>query len=313
MAITRKLSLYPSAMTTAEWADIEPAVRNSAFFSATVEDELLLGALKDMVEQGINEGLSEAEFVDNALQTLENISIDPSKQKEVTFKDSYDTLYDPNRLRLVFRSQNSLAAGYNNFQAEFGDVQMQLYPGWKFVRQAGAKENQKRPDHVKHEGAVRLKTDTEFWLARNRPEIGGFGNPYGPWGFNSWMRTKKVDRATCIKLGLLKADEKVSVPESYKKYDVSQAVQDMGKAGTSDLSAAQKQNIVKRCRQEGIKVVESNKMLQVTPDPNNELDALRRLQKLIANAWIDEEAKKIENLSIDELLKLLLGESVSAK
>jgi hypothetical protein len=308
MATARKLTLYPSAMTSAEWADIEPAVRNSAFFSATVEDERLLGGLQKMVEKGLAEGWTPAAFVDNALQTLDSISLDPNARSSDTFKDSFETLYDTNRLRLVFRSQNALADGYRNFQKDFSDIQMQLYPGWKFVRQPVAKESQKRPDHVKHEGAIRLKTDEDFWLARNAPEIGGFGNPYGPWGFNSWMRTKKVDRDTCIKLGLLKPDEKAKVPDAYKQQDISKAVQSMGKTGTADLTPKQRQNIVQRCKQENIKVTEQADALQVVPDKGNEKDALWQLQELVADAWLNDELKQLELMSTDELLKYLLNE-----
>ena len=308
MASSRQLSLYPSSMTTAEWADIEPAVRNSAFFSATVEDERLLGALQKLVEQGLEEGWSPAVFVDNALQMLENISLDPEARASETFQDSFDALYDPKRLRLIFRTQNSLAAGYNNFQKDFSPYQLQAYPGWEFVRQPGAKEEYKRFDHIRTTGFIRLKTDIKFWLRRNRREIGGFENPYTPWGFNSYMRTLKVARERCEKLGLIKPGEKVKIPAEYAKWGISTAVQNMGKSGTADLTPKQKENVINRCKKEGIKVEEKDKALQVAPDKDNPADELLKLQEKEAEAWLDEEMKRLDELSPEELLKEILGE-----
>lgn len=308
MATSRQLSVYPSAMTTAEWADIEPAVRNSAFFSATVEDERLLSALQKLVEQGIEEGWSPSLFVDNALQMLESISLDPEARASETFQDSFNTLYDPKRLRLIFRTQNSLAAGYKNFQEDFKPFQLQAYPGWEFVRQPGAKEEYKRFDHVRTTGFIRLKTDLKFWLRRNRKEIGGFGNPYTPWGFNSWMRTKRVEREKCEKLGLLKPDEKVVIPAEYAQWGISSVVQSMGRAGTSDLTPKQKANVVDKCKDEGIKVEEKDNSLQIAPDKSNTDDALSKLQDKEAEAWLEEEMKRLGEMSADDLLKEILGE-----
>lgn len=308
MAASRQLSLYPSSMTTAEWADIEPAVRNSAFFSATVEDERLLGALQKLVEQGLEEGWSPAVFVDNALQMLENISLDPEARASETFQDSFDALYDPKRLRLIFRTQNELAHGYKQFQEEFSNINLQVYPGWKFVRQPGAKEEYKRFDHVRTTGFIRLKTDIKFWLRRNRREIGGFENPYTPWGFNSFMRTRPVNRKTCEELGLLKKGQKMTIPAEYAKWGISTAIQSMGKAGTADLTPKQKENVIDRCKKEGIKVEEKDKALQVEPDKDNPADELLKLQEKEAEAWLEEEMKRLDELSPEELLKEILGE-----
>lgn len=309
MPSSRQLSLYPSSMTSAEWSEIEPAVRNTAFFSATVEDERMLGALQKLVEQGIEEGWSPAAFVDNALQMLEQISLDPEARKAETFQDSFNTLYDPKRLRLIFRTQNSLAAGYRNFQKDFSPYQLQAYPGWKFIRQPGAKEEYKRLDHVITTNRVRLKTDIKFWLRRNRKEIGGFQNPYTPWGFNSYMRTAKVEREQCEKLGLIKPGEKVRIPPEYAQWGISQAVQSMGRAGVSDLTPEQQQNVVDRCKDEGINVTKTDdNTLQVTPDPNNPTDPLTELDMKAAEDWVDKEMDRLSKLSDDELLKEILEE-----
>lgn len=89
------------------------------------------------------------------------------------------------------------------------------YPGWKFVRNPGAKTFRK--DHVEHQGEVRLKTDFDYWLARNDPSFGGFNNPYPPFGFNSWMWTSPVSRAKCVRLGLVAEGEEVSLSDGQRR------------------------------------------------------------------------------------------------
>ena len=158
-------------------------------------------------------------------------------------------------------------------------------------------------------GFIRLKTDLKFWLRRNRKEIGGFGNPYTPWGFNSWMRTKRVEREKCEKLGLLKPDEKVVIPAEYAQWGISSVVQSMGRAGTSDLTPKQKANVVDKCKEEGIKVEEKDNSLQIAPDKSNPDDALSKLQDKEAEAWLEEEMKRLGEMSADDLLKEILGEN----
>jgi len=59
-----------------------------------------------------------------------------------------------------------------------------------------------------NEGVVKLKTDLPFWLSMNDPAFGGFGVPWGPWGFNSGMGEQDEDRDTAEQLGLIKPGEK---------------------------------------------------------------------------------------------------------
>lgn len=268
----RELDLYPSAMTSAEWAEVEPAVRNNAFFSACVEDERVLAALKGLVDEALAEGLSPQEFVRRALVMLEGIRLTPPEdgaEREV-FEESVEILYDPERLRLILRTQEQLASGYAAFCKAFERVHLLLNPGWRFVRQPGAKT--KREDHVKHEGAVRLKTDWQFWLARNDPSFGGFGNPYAPFGFNSWMRTFPVSREECEKLGLLQPGEKVTIPDELFDWNLPETLRRMGTASTLDLPKDAVDRIIDRCKEEGVQVepVPGEERVQVVPPP--ELD-----------------------------------------
>ena len=329
------LTLYPSAKTSAEWADVSAAVRNNAFFSACIEDERLLAALQQLVAKATEEGWSVGLFLDEALQMLDNIAADTSTKKAETFRDNFEQLYNVERLRLIYLTQRELSAGYFNFQNAFSPYQLYAYPAWKFHRQPGAKEQNKRADHVQHEGEVRLKTDIAYWLDRNRAEIGGFGNPYGPWGFNSWMRELPVRRRDAEAMGLVKRGEKLSIPPALAEWGLQQAIQQTGQASVPDLTNEQQQRVVDRCAQEGIKVVpkepEQSKpvapqpvrptpptqpakplppqgnTLQVVPNPDNPNDPLTRLEEATTDAWLNEEAQRIDSMGESEWLGMLLG------
>lgn len=267
----RDLTLMPSSDDTAAWQNkVSPQVRNSAFFSARVEDERLLAALQQLVDQAVENGWSVTSFVEEALKMLDAIRLQSGEQDEA-FRESFDILYDINRLRLIYRTQKELAAGFRQFVEDFDEFELQVYPAWEFYRQEGAKEQNKRPDHIKHEGAIRLKTDIDFWLARNSPDQGGFGNPYGPWGFNSWMRTRPVDRETAEKLGLIKPGERLTVPAEYAPWNINNAIKQLSTTSVVDLDDDQRQRVIDDCDEEGIDVVEDpDEGTMYVPEPETE-------------------------------------------
>lgn len=306
------LTLYPSSDTSAEWAMVEPVVRNNAFFSACVEDERLLGALQKLAAQADTESWSVGLFLDEAVQMLDNIAADAGTVKDDAFRESFDILYNVERLRLIYLTQRELTAGYANFQEEFTPFKLRMAPAWKFHRQPGAKEQNKRADHVRHEGEVRLKTDIAYWLDRNRPEIGGFGNPYAPWGFNSWMRSLPVRRKEAESLGLLKPGEQLTVPPALAEWSLLRAMNQVGQASVPDLTPEQQQRVVERCAEKGIAVLEmqpepQKTVLQVLPNPKDPNDPLTNLEDATLEAWLNEEAQRIDSMSEADWLGSLLG------
>lgn len=283
----KSLALYPSARTSAEWSQVDAAIRNTSFFSATIESEHVLANMKKMVELAMEQGLSMQEFTRQALIMLENISVAPKTGNTVVDKktsESLKTLFDPTRLRLIFRTQTELAHGYAQTCEQFSDRALRMFPAWRFVRQPGAKESQKRPDHVAHENAVRLKTDVEFWKARNRPEIGGFGNPYGPWGFNSWMRTEEVSREECIDLGLIKEDEPPKKSAEIAEKSLSDVLSQIGTVSSDNFTAAQINRIINQCKAAGINVAGVGGSLTMANDRT-----IEQLQEEELAAWVDEQ------------------------
>jgi hypothetical protein len=189
---------------------------------------------------------------------------------------------------------------------DFDPYQLQVYPAWEFYRQAGAKEQNKRTDHVKHEGFIRLKTDLPFWLARNRAEIGGFGNPYGPWGFNSWMTTIKVDRERAEDLGLIKPGERLQIPAEYADWNIGNVIQNIGTASVTDLLPEQRQNVVDRCAEEGITVQEEEDTLHVVPGESPQ-DPLNILEEENLDDWLQREQERLDQMSEEEILKEILN------
>lgn len=307
----RDLKLSPSAHTTAGWNGVSAAVRNTSFFSACVEDERLLGAIQKLVDQAIEEGWSVTAFIDRALTMLDDIRLErypgsKGRERGQKFDDSFDILYDMNRLRLIYLTQKQLAAGFRLFVDAFDPFTLQVFPAWEFYRQPGAKEQYKRTDHVKHEGVIRLKTDLPFWLARNRAEIGGFGNPYGPWGFNSWMRTDPVDRERAEELGLIKPGEKLVIPAEYAEWNIGNVIQNIGTASVTDLLPEQRQNVVDRCEEEGIKVEEEEDTLHVVPSEDPQ-DPLNVLEEENIDDWLQREQERLDQMSEEEILNEILN------
>lgn len=280
------LKLSPSAKNSAEWLMVEPAVRATSFFSACVEDERVLGGLQKLVQQAMEEGMSMQDFVAEALSMLEFIKLEPPQgdEEKKAFRYSIDTLYNPERLRLIYRTQEQLANGYARVCEAFEPDWLNMFPAWMFVRVDGAKEDQKRPDHVKHENAIRLKSDIQFWLDRNSFDQGGFGNPYGPWGFNSWMQTFDVDRETAEALGLLQPGETVEAPKELAEWGLAHVLQQVGTASTKGLSVEAVERVVERCEQEGVPVQEQDGALQVS----SEAGPIGELSDAAFDAWMDD-------------------------
>ena len=109
------------------------------------------------------------------------------------------------RLSLIFDTMTRCCYGQARWESGMTPEMLYAYPAWRFVRHPGAR--MPRPLHVLNEGAVRLKTDFQFWAVEmNSPAIGGFLLPWPLYGFNSWMDIESVSRAECIRSGLIAPD-----------------------------------------------------------------------------------------------------------
>ena len=211
-------AVTPSARRTAEWSNEPVAIRQRAFFSAGVESAAFLtrsqgfltdylGKVRDPATGGLAaQGRQQfvAEMREFAIR--EGLGkVDPKTGSiSPTIRESDLTdLRSIARLQLIFDTMVESAQEYGYWKQGLDPAVLATYPAARFIRVRPVMTP--RPYHVMAEGAVRLKTDLNFWLSMNRD----FGVPWGPWGFNSGMGTEDVGRTEAESLGLIKPGEKI--------------------------------------------------------------------------------------------------------
>lgn len=205
-----------SKLDSEGWSQLPLALRERAFWSATIEsvrvlqgmrggiDDFLSGARETLPngEVALKSG-SRAEFVKQFAALAEAEGVGPADPDDVGgLKD----IRSEARLSLIWRTQVEAAQAYGTWkQGQDPDV-LNEFPAQRFIREQEVK--QPRPVHQMNIGVVRLKSDLDFWMAMNDPSFGGFGVPWGPWGFNSGMGVEDVDRDEAERLGLIAAGER---------------------------------------------------------------------------------------------------------
>lgn len=209
-------SVIRTFLTTWYWQNVVPVwLRERAFFSATIESARFLDRAQNFLIDFLKRTTARnaagelylkaggrAQFIEE-LQKLairEGMGpLDPADKG--TIKD----IRSENRLALIFDTnvKSSYDFGYWK-QGQDADV-LQEFPAQKFIRVAAVKTP--RPVHEANRGQIRRKDDLDFWLEMNDPKIGGFGVPWGPFGFNSGMDVEDTSRNESDKLGLTKPGE----------------------------------------------------------------------------------------------------------
>jgi hypothetical protein len=185
--------------------------------------------------------------------------------------ESIQNVIGASRLKLIFNTNTAQAQDFAIYQSRVADpVRINRFPAAEFVRTPGARVP--RTLHVANEGAVRRYDDLAFWLAQNSADIGGFGVPWGPWGFNSFMTTFPVSRARAEKLGLVKPGEKV-MPPDLTQFGVTLPAR-LNKGVTADVD-----DITPEIKQQAINTITSRLGPQaVRPDGKLTLEALQALR-----------------------------------
>jgi hypothetical protein len=217
-AIDKSRSLFTvgSPLDTEAWRDAPLALRDNAFFSATIENGRWLQSAKDFIDDFLKGSRVEApsggtmlsagsrtQFVKELSDFAVANGLSPLDPKdEGTLKD----IRSEARLSLIYNTKTQQAHDYGYWkQGQNPDV-LDAFPAQQFIREAEV--GTPRPIHQQNEGAIRLKSDLSFWLAMNSPDIGGFGVPWGPWGFNSGMGVEDVPRDVAEQLGLIAPGER---------------------------------------------------------------------------------------------------------
>lgn len=207
-------SVIGSNLKSSEWLEVPAGLRERAFFSATVESVRFLQEGKDFIdgfltgardpEHGGLKAGGRAQFVKEMREFAIAIGLGPlTDDDKGTIKD----ITSEKRLSLIFNVQTQAANDFGYWKQGMDPDLINEFPAQRFIREADVKIE--RPLHMQNEGVVRLKTDLDFWLAMNSPLLGGFGVPWGPWGFGSGMAVEDVDRDEAETLGLIKPGQKV--------------------------------------------------------------------------------------------------------
>jgi hypothetical protein len=200
-----------------DWAEQEPDFRTKAFFSAKVENARFLdrahGLLFDYMAK-VKETIVQPDGTvvtalkvggrEHFVKRMRDFMIAEGMAKPGEFvgvdqKDITD-IRSVARLRLIFDTNVRQAYGYGQWKQGMKQSVLRAFPAARLIRDRGVKEP--RPRHQNNLGEVFLKTDTRWAEFHNAKDIGGFGVPWGPYGFNSGVTQEDVAKAEARKLGL---------------------------------------------------------------------------------------------------------------
>lgn len=206
-----------------EWTRSAGQISEMAFWSSRVNSlrvldrarRLILDFLKRSKDTRIN---AEGEVVqtlrvgsrDAFVSEMQRFLIEegfgsPVPEKKQSLVQQMRDIRSNRRLETLFKTVTDQAHGLGALKMSMDEEIRELFPAWEFRREGHV--NDPRPLHEKNRGAIRRKDDTRFWNRMNSPKIGGFGKPYGPWGFGSQMGTREVPRAEAVRRGVISGDE----------------------------------------------------------------------------------------------------------
>ncbi len=220
----RKLGLRSpvgSQLTSAQWARVPVALRERAFFSSQIENVNFLRDMRGFLDDFLTQARetitlpngktvtklkvgSRADFVKLAREAAQRYGVGPvDPEDKGTIKD----IQSEQRLNLIFDVNVEGAQQYSSWLQGMDPDALNEFPAWEFIRVQDVKTP--RVPHQLNEGRIELKTNLPFWLSMNSPDFGGFGVPWGPWGFNSGMGTEDIDRDRAEEMGLIKPGEEL--------------------------------------------------------------------------------------------------------
>lgn len=199
------------------WQDQEPDFQTKAFFSARVENARFLdrsqGLIFDYMAK-VRETIVQPDGTvvtalkvggrEQFVKRMRDFMITEGMAKHHEFKDvdqkDITDIRSLARLRLIFDTNVRQAYGFGQWKQGMTPAALKAFPAARLIRDRGVKEP--RPRHQANLGEVLLKSDPRWADFHNAREIGGFGVPWGPYGFNSGVTQEDVSKATARKQGL---------------------------------------------------------------------------------------------------------------
>jgi len=229
-------------LSSKQWAAMPTAIRERAYFTSNVESMKFLNKSKKMLVDYLSgaremvttpdgkrvsalKKTSRADFIykmqklakETGLGNILPPGTDISRDLITRMKD----IASESRLKLIFDTQTQQAQSYGYYKQGQDPAILDAYPAQRFIRAEQRKVP--RPLHKRNRNEVRRKDDMEFWLRMNDQSIGGFGVPFGPWGFNSGMDVEDVRRDEAIRMGLIDKNEQVLPPDDTFNKDLKAA------------------------------------------------------------------------------------------
>lgn len=239
-------SIIGSSLNSEEWSAVPVALRERAFFSATIESIRFLQRSRDSIGDFISAAREEITLPDGtkttALKTGSRADFIKQLQDfayaegmgpiDPTHTGTIRDIRTEKRLGLIFDTQVRQAQDYGWWkQGQDPDV-LDAFPAQRFIREREVK--QERDYHRFHENQVQLKSDLGFWKALNRD----FGVPWGPWGWGCGHDVEDVDRDEAERLGLIKPGEHAKPIERDFNADLQASVRGLDDDMLNDLRDA---------------------------------------------------------------------------
>ena len=227
VAALGRRTVVGSPMRTADWDQVDPEIREAAFFSAAVEETRWLESAKAKIDERIalksasmgRATMDKAKFVREMQILAEQLGMRPAEKQ-----DGRGSLTDPGsrrRLELIFDVQTGLAQGKARWLADVDPDVIKAYPAFEFVRLSPRDQWRDWPQRWKDAGLpdpvltggdygmrmIALKSDP------NWSKLSRFGLPFAPFDFQSGMGLKSIGRREAEQAGLLEAGKPPAVPE----------------------------------------------------------------------------------------------------
>lgn len=202
-----------AALKTKDWATVPLALRERAFFSATVENVRALAAMQDkllkraaLVREDAAHGeayVGAGSFIADLKKVLKEEGIMPAGggMRDIT---------SAARLKLIYDHHTASAANFARWKTGQDPVALDNFPAQELLRVED--REQKRDWRGRWTAAggqlyggrmIALKSDP-VWQRISR-----FNTPWPPFDFGSGMGVESVSREDAEQLGLLKRDERV--------------------------------------------------------------------------------------------------------
>ncbi len=210
-----------AVLTSAEWADMQLALRQRAQFSATVESARLLSAFQEKLEMHLRQYreqvahgtalVDRSVFIADMRKLAREFGLGPAAPEHAgTVRD----ITSAARLGMIFDIQTGMARGYAGWKMDQDADVLDASPAQELVRKARRKvQRDWRARWIAAGGRlvdgrmVALKTD-DVWR-----KISRFGVPWPPFDFQSGMGLDSLGRAEAEDLGLLAQDERLEPVE----------------------------------------------------------------------------------------------------